>query len=93
MDLIGFGESDKPDIEYRFFNHVSYVEGFIRGMGLHNITFVIHDWGSALGFHHAMRNESNVKKLAFAMSPTSRRWPSWKRSYTPTRVLMASRRR
>ena len=34
-------------------------------MGLKNITLVIHDWGSALGFHYAMRNESNVKGIAF----------------------------
>ena len=43
-DLIGMGKSDKPDIEYRFFDHVKYVEGFIETLGLKNITFVIHDW-------------------------------------------------
>jgi haloalkane dehalogenase len=64
-DLIGMGRSDKPDIEYRFVDHSNYVEGFIREMDLKNITFVIHDWGSALGFHYAMRNEANVKGLAF----------------------------
>jgi haloalkane dehalogenase len=30
LDLIGMGKSDKPDIEYRFFDHVKYVEEFIR---------------------------------------------------------------
>lgn len=64
-DLIGFGKSDKPDIDYRFFDHLRYVEGFIESLGLENITLVIHDWGSALGFHYAMRNEVNVKGLAF----------------------------
>lgn len=65
MDLIGFGKSDKPDIEYRFFDHVKYVEGFIEEMGLKNVTLVIHDWGSALGFHYAMRHEDNIKGIAF----------------------------
>ena len=65
LDLIGMGRSDKPDLDYRFFDHVKYVEGFIEKLGLENITFVIHDWGSALGFHYAMRHESNVKGLAF----------------------------
>ncbi len=65
LDLIGMGKSDKPDLEYRFFDHARYVEAFIEKMGLKNITFVIHDWGSALGFHYAMRHESNVKGLAF----------------------------
>ena len=32
-DLIGMGRSDKPDIEYRFFDHVKYVEGFVEELG------------------------------------------------------------
>ncbi|MFQ5574838.1 MAG: alpha/beta fold hydrolase, partial [Terriglobia bacterium] len=54
-DLIGMGKSDKPPIDYRFFTHSKYVEGFIDALGLENITLVIHDWGSGLGFHYAMR--------------------------------------
>ena len=65
LDLIGMGKSDKPDIEYRFFDHSKYVEGFIEALGLRNITFVIHDWGSALGFHYARRHEDNTRGLAF----------------------------
>ncbi len=64
-DLIGMGKSDKPDIEYRFVDHSKYVESFIDKMKLKNITFVVHDWGSALGFHYAMRHEGNVKGIAF----------------------------
>ncbi len=65
LDLIGMGKSAKPDIEYRFVDHSKYVEGFINKMELKNITFVIHDWGSALGFHYAMRHENNIKGIAF----------------------------
>ncbi len=65
LDLIGMGQSDKPDIEYRFFEHVRYVEDFIEKMKLENLTLVIHDWGSAIGFHYAMRHENNVQGLAF----------------------------
>ncbi len=50
-DLIGQGKSDKPDIEYLFFDHVEYIEGFIDALGLQNITLVIHDCGSGLGLH------------------------------------------
>lgn len=77
-DLIGMGKSDKPDIEYRFFDHVRYVDGFIEALGLRNITFVIHDWGSALGFHYARRHEGNVKGLAFmeaSVRPLT--WEEW----------------
>lgn len=76
LDLIGMGKSDKPDIEYRFFDHVNYVEGFIEKLGLQNITLVLHDWGSALGFHYARRHESNVKGLAF-MEAVLMPIPSW----------------
>jgi haloalkane dehalogenase len=69
-------KSDKPDIEYRFFEHVKYVEGFIEKMELENMILVIHDWGSALGFHYAMRHESNVKGIAF-MEAILMPVPSW----------------
>ena len=77
-DLIGMGKSDKPDIEYRFFDHVRYVDGFIEALGLRNITFVGHDWGSALAFHHARRHEDDVKGLAFMeaiVRPVT--WDEW----------------
>ncbi|HUG70822.1 MAG TPA: haloalkane dehalogenase [Pirellulaceae bacterium] len=64
-DLIGFGRSDKPDIEYRWEDHVRYLEAFIEKMGLRNITLVLHDQGSGLGFHYAMRNQNNIKAIAF----------------------------
>lgn len=64
-DLIGMGRSDKPDIPYRFFDHAKYLEGFIEALDLKNVTLVIHDWGSGLGFHYACRHEANVKGVAF----------------------------
>ena len=64
-DLVGMGRSGKPDIEYRFFDHVRYIDGFVDALGLQDVTLVIHDWGSALGFHYAMRHEKNVKAIAF----------------------------
>jgi haloalkane dehalogenase len=65
VDLIGFGKSDNPDIGYRFFDQVKYVEGFIEKMGLKNITIFSLDWGSAYEFHYAMRHEDNMKALVF----------------------------
>ncbi len=67
-DLIGMGKSDKPDIEYRFFDHVEYIEGFIDKMNVKDITLVVHDWGSGLGFHYAMRNEDKIRGIAFMES-------------------------
>lgn len=64
-DLIGMGQSDKPDIEYSIFDHIRYIEQFIQALKLKNITFVLHDWGSLIGFDYAMRNENNCKGLVF----------------------------
>jgi haloalkane dehalogenase len=65
VDLIGMGKSDKPDIGYRFVDHAKYLEAFIEKLDLKNITLVVHDWGSALGFNYAMQNEDNIKGIAF----------------------------
>ncbi len=65
LDLIGMGKSDKPDMAYRFADHVPFVEGFIKKLGLEDVTLVIHDWGSALGFHYASRHSGNVRGIVF----------------------------
>jgi len=65
VDLIGMGRSEKPKIGYSFKDQAKYFEGFIRELGLRNITLVTHDWGTALGFHYAMRYQDNVKGIAF----------------------------
>lgn len=64
-DLIGMGKSGKPDIEYRIFDHIRYIEAFIDKLKLKNITFVLHSLGSAIGFDYAVRHPENVKGLAF----------------------------
>ena len=35
---------------------------------LSDMFLVVHDWGSALGFHYAMRHEANVRGIAFLMT-------------------------
>ncbi len=64
-DLIGMGKSDKPDIAYRIFDYIRYIEQFIQALDLRNITLVLHGWGSLIGFDYARRHEGNIKALAF----------------------------
>ena len=45
------GKSDKPDIEYRLFDHIKYIDGFVEKMNLKDIAFVVHDWGFVLDFY------------------------------------------
>src|SRR6185312_4320755 len=64
-DLIGFGKSDKPDIAYTIQDHIDYIEKFIQTLQLDNITFVMHGWGSIIGFDYAMRHPDKCKGLVF----------------------------
>jgi haloalkane dehalogenase len=64
-DLIGFGASGKPDIAYRFFDHVRYLDAFIEALGVTSAYLVAQDWGAALAFHLAARRPGFVRGLAF----------------------------
>ena len=48
-DLIGMGESGKPDIAYRLADHVRYLDAWFDALGLDEVVIVGHDWGGALG--------------------------------------------
>lgn len=64
-DLIGFGQSGKPAIEYRFFDHARYLDEFIENLGISSAHVVAQDWGTALAFHLAARKPGFVRGLAF----------------------------
>ncbi len=64
-DLIGFGQSGKPDIAYRFADHVRYLDAFLAETGISSAYLVAQDWGTALAFHLAARQPEFVRGLAF----------------------------
>ena len=82
-DLIGMGDSDKLEDSgphrYRFVEHRRYLDAFLEAVGVHDgVTFVVHDWGSALGFDWANRNRHAVKGLAYMeaiVQPLT--WTQW----------------
>ncbi|KZK83088.1 Haloalkane dehalogenase [Pseudovibrio sp. Ad13] len=65
VDLIGFGKSAKPDIAYGFDDSYAHIEGFIEALGLTNVTLVVQDWGSGLGFHYANLHRERIKGIVF----------------------------
>ncbi len=81
-DLIGMGDSDKlaggPGA-YRFVEHRRYLDAFLDALGIaENVTFVLHDWGSALGFDWANRHRTAVRGLCYMeaiVRPLA--WPEW----------------
>ena len=64
-DLIGFGQSGKPDIEYRFADHVRYLDAFLANAGISSAFVIAQDWGTALAFHLAARRLEFIRGLAF----------------------------
>jgi haloalkane dehalogenase len=69
-DLIGMGDSDKlpssGPSSYTFVEHRRYVDALLAALRVYErVTFVIHDWGSALGFDWANRHRNAVKGLAY----------------------------
>ena len=90
-DLIGMGDSGKlpnpgPDT-YRFTTHRSYLGAFIDAViGVaESIVFVVHDWGSALGFDWANRHRDRVRGIAYmeAIVRPIASWDEWSASATP----------
>ncbi len=82
-DLIGMGDSDKlepsgPD-RYRFVEHRRYLDALLEELGVReNVTFVVHDWGSALGFDWANRHRDAVRGIAYMegiVRPVT--WAEW----------------
>ena len=68
FDLIGMGDSDRLDDSgpdrYTFAEHSRYLDAAIDALGLEErVALVVHDWGSALGFHWANRNRDAVRGI------------------------------
>ena len=83
IDLIGMGDSDKladsgPD-RYTLLEHREYFDGALEALGINDrVTFVIHDWGSALGFDWANRHRDAVIGIAYMeaiVKPVT--WDQW----------------
>ncbi|MET1412591.1 haloalkane dehalogenase [Roseibium sp. HPY-6] len=64
-DLIGMGDSGKPDGDYRFADHARYLDTFLDQLDLSDAILVVHDWGSALGMRYARQNPDRVSGLVF----------------------------
>jgi haloalkane dehalogenase len=77
-DLVGMGASGpSPRRAYRFVDHARYVDAWFDALKLtKDVTLVLHDWGSALGFYWARRHPERVRAIAYMEAIVQpRRWP------------------
>ena len=72
-DLIGMGASDKlQGSQYRFEDHARYLDAWFDAVGvMEQAVIVVHDWGSALGFHWAHRHPERIKGIVHFESITA----------------------
>jgi len=86
-DLIGQGDSEKLPAEegperYSFEVAYEYLDGLLNQLDVNsNVLLVIHDWGSALGFHWAKNNADSIRGVAYMegiVAPVT--WEDWPES-------------
>ncbi len=83
-DLVGMGASGRIPGEslYTYEDHYKYLDAWFDAVGLtENITLVIHDWGSGLGFNYAYqhRADGRVKAIVYmeAIVCPIESWEDW----------------
>ena len=83
IDLIGMGDSEKLEDSgperYTFQEHFTYFSAALDALDVRsNVTFVIHDWGSGLGFHWANLHRDAVQGICYMeaiVRPVT--WDEW----------------
>jgi haloalkane dehalogenase len=79
-DLVGMGESGRSAAgRYQFADHARYLDAWFDTLGVTGgVTLIMHDWGSALGFHWARRHPERVRALVYMeaiVRPVT--WSEW----------------
>jgi haloalkane dehalogenase len=89
LDLIGMGDSQKlensgPD-RYTLAEHCRYFDAALAALGITNdVTLVLHDWGSAIGFNWANQHRDRVRGVCYMeaiVRPLT--WDEWPKAATP----------
>ncbi len=81
VDMIGMGDSEKlddtADGSYSLTENSRYTSALLAALGIDsNVTLVLHDWGSGVGFNWANQNREAVKAIAF-MEAIVTPFPTW----------------
>lgn len=66
VDLIGFGDSGRPAIDYELADHERYLDAWFDALGLRDVTLVLQDYGAAFGVSWAARHPDRVRAVLLA---------------------------
>ena len=77
-DLIGMGDSGKPDIAYRFADHARYLDAWFEATSVRDVVLVGYDWGGSLAMDWAARHPDRVRGLVvFETFLRPMEWNEW----------------
>ena len=87
-DLIGMGDSEKLTNSgpgsYNYFEHRDFLFALLEKLNIgKQVVFVIHDWGSALGFDWSFQNQDRIQGIAYMegiVKPVT--WDEWPENAT-----------
>lgn len=64
LDNMGCGFSDKPqDYDYTLERHITNLSRFLESLRIDSCSFMVHDWGGAIGMGYAVRNPEKIEKI------------------------------
>ncbi len=71
MDMIGFGLSDKPkNWSYKPRAHAANFEALMEHLNLKDVTLLVHDFGTPIGFAYAIKHPDKIKSIVMLNSWT-----------------------
>jgi len=77
-DLVGMGDSGKPDIPYRFADHARYLDAWFEALAQRDVVLVGYDWGGSLALDWAARHPGQVRGLVlFETFLRPMEWAEW----------------
>ncbi|HLW52260.1 MAG TPA: haloalkane dehalogenase [Candidatus Angelobacter sp.] len=93
-DLVGMGQSGKTSASsYRFVDHARYLDAWFEALKItKGVILVVHDWGSALGFHRAARLPQQIAAIAYMEAiAMPRRWEDFGEARSIFEALRSNR--
>jgi pimeloyl-ACP methyl ester carboxylesterase len=62
-DIIGFGYSEKPHVDYRIDFFINFIKKFLTELNISNINLIGSSFGGLLALEYAIKYETEIKKL------------------------------
>jgi pimeloyl-ACP methyl ester carboxylesterase len=69
LDMVGYGQSDKPDVEYKISYFVNFLNNFMKSVGLEHTSLIGHSLGGGIASNFTISFPKKVDKLVLVDAP------------------------